>query len=171
MVIAAVSLALVLSGCQAVADAEVEPPTTIEPEVVAEPVEPEPEPVEPEISLVPCDDQQREAVSQPITAQTEAFIAGDYEGAYQMATPAFRQAVPLGAFEELIRTSYGPLLESTDLQFGDCIIQSSGGAASMDVRFNEGGIDVFGLRYVLQNTEEGWRVDGASALAVVGSGT
>lgn len=167
----ALTLALSLAGCQVTPASEPEPASVAEAPAPEQPTAPKVQPEAPEVSLIECDDQQRNLLAQPITAQTDAFVAGDYEGAYQMATPAFRQAVPLGAFEELITMSYGPLLQSTDLQFGDCLIQTSGQAASIDVRFNQGGVDVFGLRYVLQNTDEGWRIDGASALQLVGAGT
>lgn len=136
--------------------------------------EPAPESTEPEateeIVFVECDESERTAISQPISVQTEAFVAGDYEGAYQMATPSFRQAVPLTAFEDLIDTSYGPLLESTNLQFGSCLVERSTGVATIDARFSREGVEVFGLRYIVANTADGWRVEGASDLEVVGSG-
>jgi hypothetical protein len=88
-----------------------------------------------------------------------------------MASPSFRAAVPQAVFEQLIGNSYGPLLRTTDLSFESCLIEREQNFATLDARFTQGGIDVFGLRYVVSETEEGWRVDGASDLEVVGSGT
>jgi len=143
-------------------------------EVPAEPevIEPEPEagPLD-GVNLVECDDAEQQLVQLPITQQTEAFGEGDYDTAYSMASPSFRAAVPLVAFQQLIDSSYGPLLRTTDLSFDACLIERDLEFATIDARFTEGGLDVFGLRYVVSDTEEGWRIDGASDLQVVGAGT
>ena len=123
------------------------------------------------VNLVECNDMERDAVSLPITQQTEAFGAGDFDTAYSMVSPSFRAAVPQGVFEQLIASSYGPLLRSADLIFDSCLIERELNFATIDARFNQGGLDVFGLRYVVSETDEGWRVDGASDLEVVGAGT
>ena len=140
----------------------------VEPDVIDE--EPEADPLD-GVNLVECDDLERQLVELPITQQTEAFAEGDFDTAYSMASPSFRAAVPLAAFQQLIDSSYGPLLRTTDLSFEDCLIERDLDFATIDARFTEGGQEVFGLRYVLSDTEEGWRVDGASDLQLVGTGT
>lgn len=161
-----------LVGC-APLDEEVVPESPPQP---AEPApEPEPEPSEEEgaaskINLVACDEVELEAVSLVITQQTEAFGERDFDTAYSMASPSFRESVPLEAFQQLIDSSYGPLIQSTNLNFDDCLVERDRDFATIDVRFSQGGQDVFGLQYVVTNTEEGWRVNGASNLEVVGAG-
>jgi hypothetical protein len=41
----------------------------------------------------------------------------------------------------------------------------------IDVRFLQSGNDVYGLRYLMIETNDGWRVQGASNLELVGEGT
>ena len=41
----------------------------------------------------------------------------------------------------------------------------------IDVSFLQGGDFVYALRYLMVETSDGWRVDGASDLEVVGEGT
>ena len=139
-----------------------------EPEIVEE--EPDQGALE-GVNLVECDDLERQLVQLPITQQTEAFGEGDFDTAYSMASPSFRAAVPLAAFQQLIDSSYGPLMRTTDLSFDACLIERDLDFATIDARFSQGGLDVFGLRYVVSDTEEGWRIDGASDLQVVGTGT
>lgn len=167
-------MVLGLSACaspETVEDLPVDTAPREEPQIEEAPdVQPEPDPLE-GVSLVECDDLERQLVSLPITQQTEAFVAGDFDTAYSMASPSFRAAVPQEVFEQLIGNSYGPLLQTTDLRFDDCLIEREQNFATLDARFTQGGLDVFGLRYVVSETEEGWRVDGASDLEVVGTGT
>jgi hypothetical protein len=172
--IAIAGMVVVLAGCAAQVEDEPAPEQSapVEPDV-SEPVEDTAESSDPleGVNLVECNDTEREAVSLPITQQTEAFGAGDFDTAYSMASPSFRAAVPQGVFEQLIASSYGPLLRSADLIFDSCLIERDLNFATIDARFNQGGLDVFGLRYVVSETDEGWRVDGASDLEVVGAGT
>lgn len=164
-----------LVACTSAPVAEIEEPSApapdelpVEPDVVEQ--EPEADPLD-GVNLVECDDAERQLVQLPITQQTEAFAERDFDTAYSMASPSFRAAVPLAAFQQLIDASYGPLLRTTDLSFEDCLIERDLDFATIDARFTEGGQEVFGLRYVLSDTEEGWRVDGASDLQLVGTGT
>lgn len=164
-----------LSACappvETVAEEETAPvpqKQSVEPEIVEE--EADQDALE-GVNLVECDDLERQRVQLPITQQTEAFGEGDFDTAYSMASPSFRAAVPLAAFQQLIDSSYGPLLRTTDLSFDACLIERDLDFATIDARFSQGGLDVFGLRYVVSDTEEGWRIDGASDLQVVGTGT
>jgi hypothetical protein len=121
--------------------------------------------------LTECDAGERGGMEGTIVAQTSAFADGDFERAYSYASPSFQSAVTLDAFTQLIASSYGPLIDQAELRFGDCLSDSNRGLGTMDARFDQDGIDVFAIRYVLQETDEGWRVDGASNLELIGQGT
>lgn len=123
------------------------------------------------VALVACEAAERGAIESTISAQTSAFADGDFERAYSYASPSFQTAVTLDAFTQLIATSYGPLINQAELRFGDCLSDSQFGVGTIDARFDQDGVDVFAIRYVLQRTTEGWRVDGASNLELIGQGT
>lgn len=71
-----------------------------------------------------------------INAQTEALSAGDFEVAYSLATPAFRSSVTLEALSQLIAASYGPLIRSSQLRFGERVSDETFVVAAIDVRFD-----------------------------------
>jgi len=122
-------------------------------------------------TLTACDAAERGAIESTISAQTSAFADGDFERAYSYASPSFQTAVTLDAFTQLIATSYGPLINQAELRFGDCLSDSQFGVGTIDARFDQDGVDVFAIRYVMRATAEGWRVDGASNLELIGQGT
>ena len=74
-------------------------------------------------------------------------------------------------FSQLIQNSYGPLTQSARLVYGDCLVDESTSVATLDVRFDQWGEVVFALRYVLTEDADGWRVDGASSIELIGSET
>lgn len=124
-----------------------------------------------EAGFVACTPDQRSGMERTVRAQTEAFSDGDFEEAYAYASSSFQSAVPLMAFEQIILGSYGPLVISADLRFGECVVASAGGSGTLDARFSNNGTDVVGLRYVMVEETAGWRVDGASNLTIVGQGS
>ncbi len=149
-------------------------PTAIEQPAPA----PDPEPAEeeapaptPDTGLVACTPDQRSGMERTVRAQTEAFSDGDFEEAYAYASSSFQASVPLMAFEQIILGSYGPLVISADLRFGECLVASEGASGTIDARFSNNGTDVVGLRYVMVDETAGWRVDGASNLTIVGQGS
>ena len=161
-------LALVaLSGCQA-AQEPAEPQTqetqTVEPETqetqTAEPAGPR-----------ECKAETQSSIEESISRQTSAFGEGDFETAYSIASPSFQRTVTLEGFIDIISGSYGPLIESSELAYRNCMVDGSEAIAIIDVRFIEAGNVVYGLRYLMVNFEGTWRVDGASNLQVVGEGT
>lgn len=168
-----VLLVPVLVGCQSPgADGPVVNESPTSEHTNPEPTTPEEslEPDSPVLQLVNCNDGDRVGMENTITSQTAAFGEGDFERAYSYASPSFQDAVSIDAFSALIATSYGPLTTSADLRFGQCLVDSESGMGTIDARFTQGGVDVLGLRYTMQDTPEGWRVDGASALEIVGGG-
>ena len=134
---------------------------------------PQPEPESdsaPEIEFSDCSQTAQSGIETTINAQTASFAVGDYELAYSYASPSFRSSVSLQRFIGIIEGSYGPLITSSTLGFDSCLFYPEPELATIDVRFTEAGETVYALRYVLVETELGWRVDGASALASIGSG-
>ena len=170
------ALALVLAGCAATE--EVQPTvSTSESPTETSSAAPAPDPQRPQAD--PQADPQARTCSFDVTAsiessirgQTEAFGAGDFELAYSFASPNFRKNVDLASFVRVIESSYGPLLGSTELRFSDCISNEEQTIGLIDVRFVEGETDLYGLRYLMVLADEGWRVEGASNLELVASGS
>jgi hypothetical protein len=91
--------------------------------------------------------------------------------AYSFASPSFRSNGSLDGFVAIIAGSYGPLIESSQLRFSSCLINASNGLGLIEVSFLEAGNSVYGLRYLMIETPDGWKVEGASNLQVVGEGT
>jgi len=120
---------------------------------------------------IACDASVQGGIEATVNAQTSAFARDDFELAYSFASPSFRSNVTLGGFVEIIAGSYGPLIESSKLIFNDCMVDSGSGLALIDVRFLQAGNDVYALRYLMIEAMDGWRVQGASNLQVVGEGT
>ena len=125
----------------------------------------------PEIEVVECSQVIQSGIEKSINAQTASFAVGDFELAYSYASPSFQASVSLERFIGIIQGSYGPLISSSKLGFDNCLFYPNAELATIDVRFTEAGAEVYALRYVTVETELGWRVDGASALASIGSGT
>lgn len=126
---------------------------------------------QPDSALIDCDEETQGEIEEAIKLQTKAFADGNYELAYSFASPSFRSSVSLDGFVAIIAGSYGPLIESSQLRFSGCLINASAGLGLIEVSFLEGGDFVYGLRYLMIETPEGWKVEGASNLQVVGEGT
>jgi hypothetical protein len=105
---------------------------------------------------IACDANVQGGIESTVNAQTSAFARDDFELAY--------------SFVGIIAGSYGPLIESSKLIFNDCLVDSESGLALIDVRFLQAGNDVYALRYLMIEAMDGWRVQGASNLQVVGEG-
>lgn len=147
------------------------PPLQQQPESEALETEQQPADVEPPaVEFVVCGETVKAAIASTISSQTESFAVGDFKLAYSYASPSFRAAVGLESFIGIIQGSYGPLISSSTLSFVNCVVGVTEELAAIDVRFTEAGSEVYALRYVMVNTDSGWRVDGASALASLGSG-
>jgi hypothetical protein len=165
--IAAAAVLIFVSGCTQLPTAEVqepgqsqaesEPGQTEEPGAQNEPVD--------------CDQKTQIAIEEVINSQTKAFAESNYELAYSYASESFRSGVSLEGFVAIIASSYGPLIESSKLRFSGCLVNPNAGFAVIDVSFLQAGDFVYGLRYLVTDTPDGWRVQGASNLQVVGEGT
>lgn len=127
--------------------------------------------MDPEIEVVECSQVIQSGIEKSINAQTASFAVGDFELAYSYASPSFQASVSLERFIGIIQGSYGPLISSSKLGFDNCLFYPNAELATIDVRFTEAGSEVYALRYVMVESDIGWRVDGASALASIGSGT
>lgn len=165
-----------LVSCSSVAPQEVE---TISAEPTSTPTQTaEPTPSKTELetqeestgSPQPCGEETLNAIQETINSQISAFGGGDYEAAYDFASPVFQASVTLEGFVQIIEGSYGPLISSSSLVFSDCLTNEAETAGLVDVRFIQQSNDVYALRYLMINTENGWRVQGASSLQVVGEG-
>jgi len=122
------------------------------------------------VGPVACYLELQEAVEATINSQTAAFAADDFELAYSYSSPYFQATVTVEQFVQLINGSYGPLIQSSNLVFSNCLTDSSEKLVVIDVRFIQQSNDVYGLKYLMVNTRDGWRVQAASNLGVVGEG-
>ena len=160
----------VTSGCSsAQSENQSVPPEADQPSQSHTPEEPE-NPSEPEIETIDCSQVIQSAIETTVNSQTASFAVGDYELAYSYASPSFQASVSIPRFIQIIEGSYGPLIQSSSLGFENCVYYPEPELATMDVRFSEAGVTVYALRYLMVETDLGWRVDGASALSEVGSG-
>jgi hypothetical protein len=164
----ALTMLLVVAGCS-----EVQPVDTAEPEPTISQAEPEPTQTQEPMAEGPkeCEAQTQRAIEATVNSQTSAFASDNFEIAYSYASPSFRSNVTLEGFVGIIAGSYGPLIESSQLSFSDCLVDLGSGLALIDVRFLQSGNDVYALRYLMIETMAGWRVQGASNLQLVGEGT
>lgn len=174
-------LLALLSGCAQVDDAasstastesEAEPEITESETQAPTPTQTEsqPEPEQEAAQPEACSTEIQELMEGTINSQTQAFADDEFELAYSLASPSFREAVTLQSFVALISASYGPLIESSSLGFSECLMDEDESFGLIDVSFVQGGEDVYALRYLMASTPEGWRVEGASNLEVIGKG-
>jgi len=173
--LATVLLAFALAGCapqlqEAIQDQSPAPSPSAEPSIESS-AQPETQEAQPDSAPSPCSSEALTGIQESISSQTEAFALEDFELAYSFASPNFRQNVNLQSFVGVISSSYGPLLSSSELQFSECLSNEQESVGLIDVRFVEGGAELYGLRYLMVATDEGWRVEGASNLQLVASGS
>ena len=165
--IAVAAVLIFVAGCTQLPTAEVPEPSQSQAEV--DPGQTE-EPGAQDVA-VECDQKNQLAIEEVINSQTKAFGESNYELAYSYASKSFRSGVSLEGFVAIISSSYGPLIESSKLRFSGCLVNPNTGLALIDVSFVQAGEFVYGLRYLVTDTQEGWKVQGASNLEVVGEGT
>ncbi len=117
-----------------------------------------------------CQEDVQLAIEETINSQTAAFGSDDYELAYSFSSPYFQATVTVEQFVQIINSSYGPLISSSNLVFSNCQTDQDEKLGVINVRFIQENNDVYGLQYLLVNTKDGWRVQAASRLGVVGEG-
>lgn len=130
----------------------------------------ESESTQPQVVPEPCSSEVELGMQETINSQTEAFSKDEFELAYSFASPSFQASVNLRSFVGIIAGSYGPLIASSALSFSDCLMEPEESFGIIDVSFVQSGENVYALRYLMVSTAEGWRVEGASNLEVVGKG-
>lgn len=119
-----------------------------------------------------CADAESLGARRAVTGQAEALRMSDFEAAYSYSSPSFQEAVSLEQFTGLILASYQPLLEDVVLEFGDCVARDGGEQVTLDVVLRaESASNSLGIRYLLDDTDEGWRVSGASDFRLAGQST
>jgi len=172
-------MSMVLVGCAAGQDQVIpeqspsaSPSESTSPESSSDPSE-EPRAQAPQPSATPsqCSSDVQQEIENSIASQTQAFAAEDFELAYSFASPSFRANVNLQSFVAVIASSYGPLISSSSLAFSECLSNEERTVGLINVRFVEGDTDLYALRYLMVATEDGWRVEGASNLELVASGS
>lgn len=149
---------IVLSGCSG---------ETARPDEAAPQIDP---PRASPVAPGPCDVTTERAISATIGTQIDAFRAGDFEVAYNMAAPAFQASVSLERFEAVIVSGYASLLDAQSHRLSDCVVFPQRLANTVvTVRTTSGSTATY--YYEMVNTDVGWRVLGAKAIAPVGTNT
>jgi hypothetical protein len=98
-----------------------------------------------------------------VTAQLDAFAAGDFRTAFGYASQSFRSSVDLKGFRRIIREGYPEVASARSHVIVDCRQLAPGDAqALVSVTGQGGSVAQVGYRFVLE--PEGWRIDGASTL-------
>lgn len=159
-------LALLLAGCTQLIQPVASETTPVE----AESQETVPAESDDAAQPVACSENLEAQMSGTIESQIEAFGEKDFELAYSFASPFFRSTVSVEQFVQIINGSYGPLIGSSRLVFSDCFSDSKETYGVIVAKFIEPDNDVYDLQYVMVNTDDGWRVQGASNLRYLGEG-
>jgi hypothetical protein len=159
-------LALLLAGCTQT----IEPVASETTPVEAEPQEQAPTESDDSAQPIACSENLLAKMSGTIESQIEAFGEKDFELAYSFASPFFRSTVSVEQFVQIINGSYGPLIGSSRLVFSECFSDSKETYGVIVAKFIEPDNDVYDLQYVMVNTDDGWRVQGASNLRYLGEG-
>jgi hypothetical protein len=129
--------------------------------VTEQPVEPEADD-QPAVSFTPCTDPTRTAIEATVVGQVEAFSAGDFDTAYDFASPSFQAGMPREVFGTLIRASYPQLLEATNARSGPCDADEDFGVSTIVMRFDTPQETGYTLRYILELVDDQWRISGAA---------
>jgi hypothetical protein len=109
-----------------------------------------------------CDAPTAAAIGATVSAQLQAFMRDDIAAAYALTSPFFQFVLDIEGFEEMIRTDYPYLIESSGHRLDECWTRGRRGYILAGVRT---GSRERVLRYdVSDEPEVGWRIDGAMAL-------
>lgn len=159
--VVAVTGMLALAGCSAVPSTSAgiaEPSATAS---TPPPATPSPTP-DPEIPDCPADVET--GIDSTVSAQLEAFSAGDFRSAFALASESFQASIDLKGFREVIRTGYPEVADSVDHRLLECRQPDPMRASALVAVTGENGMTAqLGYRFVLE--PDGWRIDGASTLA------
>jgi hypothetical protein len=108
-----------------------------------------------------CDAPTERAIQTTIGDQIDAFTQGDFEAAYDLAAPSFRQRVSPSYFEEIIRADYSLLLEASGFSMSACLTNSTITTAEALITIRPLTGETSQLVYDLENTAKGWKIAGA----------
>lgn len=118
----------------------------------------------------PCDVVTERAMAATIGTQIDALRAGDFDAAYEMAAPAFQATVSVEVFEAVITGGYRSLLEAQSHTLSDCVVFPQNLANTVvTVRTTSG--SSYTYYYEMVDTDQGWRILGATAIAPARPGT
>ena len=118
----------------------------------------------------PCAEVTQIAIEEVIDSQVAAFANEEYDLAYSFASAGFRSSVSLDEFILIIDGSYGPLVQSASLVYSECLTDPQETVGIIIANFIQPNNEVLAIQYLMVNLQEGWRVQGASDLRVVGEG-
>lgn len=107
---------------------------------------------------IDCTDDERAAMEAVVRDQLEAFSAGDFAAARDLASETFRGGVDLDDFEVLITEEYPVVLADTDPAFGRCAATNPGGLLEVAVSGPDG---IAELVYLLVREDGRWAIEAA----------
>jgi Domain of unknown function (DUF4864) len=98
-----------------------------------------------------------------VTAQLDAFAAGDFRSAFALASESFQASIDLKGFRQVILSGYPEVAASVGHRLVLCRQQGPTSAAALVAVTGDNGVTAqLGYRFVLE--PGGWRIDGASTL-------
>lgn len=110
-----------------------------------------------------CTDEVREILGSTIDAQLDAFRAGDWEAALELATEDFRSGFDPARFQAVIESEFPIVAAHVDRAFGPCAV-SADGEAQFAVEVTDDTGASRGLAYLLSREDGAWHIGGAIPL-------
>lgn len=112
-----------------------------------------------------AEDEPRAAIEQTITSQIEAFLADDFETAFQFASPGIKRIFgDSDRFGLMVRNGYPMVWRPADVQYLD--LDPIGGYYSQKVLITDAGGNMHLLEYQMIETADGWQINGVRILEV-----
>jgi hypothetical protein len=117
-----------------------------------------------------CGDSIADSVGRTLTAQFDAFNAGDFDAAYALSSRGFQASADLSTFVRLLVSGYPEVVQSRSHRIDDCR-QPGPGVVLAVVEVTGQNERTVRILYRLVLQDEGWRVDGAGGSEPVAAGT
>jgi len=96
-----------------------------------------------------CSQKEKILVQKHITNQIAALKREDWETAYGYAAPAFRKAIPIDLFKEVLKKQYVFLIMNDRVSFGTCASDSGSFSQILNLTYRG---QIHTLSYVLTQT-------------------
>lgn len=161
-------VAVGLPGCTTVSDAISDPiatPSATPTQSTSEPNDRSRDPSEDSSDqadqvIDPCSDAQRAAIEMVIDGQLQAFVADDWAGALEFATPSFRDRFDADDLGTMIEQSFPIVANQVEADHHDCLVAGREARVLSTVTDEAG--DAVALTYLMESADgQTWLIGGA----------